>query len=341
MGQNEKMRVLITGGAGYIGSHLAVVLSKANHDVIIFDNFSNSSKDVLDSLEEIIQKVPVCVDGDIRDPGILKHTFETHKVDAVIHCAGLKAVGESVSNPIAYYENNVSGTLNLIDVMTRSSVRKLVFSSSATVYGEPQYLPIDELHPISPTNPYGNTKAMIETIFKDLAISDPNWSILCLRYFNPVGAHSSGLIGEKPNGTPNNLMPYIAQVASGELEELSVYGNDYPTADGSGVRDFIHVMDLAEGHLAALIYLQAFTGWDAINLGTGEGYSVLQMLNAFELASNKTIRFRIDSRRPGDIAKCYADIRKASEKIGWHARFSIDEMCQSTWKWTVSHHSKR
>ena len=334
------MRVLVTGGAGYIGSHVAVVLSQGGHEVFLLDNFSNSSHDVLGSLKNILGRPLMCIEGDIRDTPLLEQTLKSHSIEVVIHCAGLKAVGESVANPLLYYKNNVSGTLSLLDAMVSCNVKQLIFSSSATVYGDPSYLPLDEMHPISPTNPYGNTKAQIETILKDLAGSDPRWKIVCLRYFNPVGAHESGFIGEAPKGIPNNLMPYMAQVAFGDLERLSVYGNDYPTEDGTGVRDFIHVMDLAEGHMAALSCLEQLVGWDAINLGAGRGYSVMEIIKAFEAASSKGIPFKVAPRRNGDIAKCYANVDKALDKLGWRARFTIDDMCKSTWIWTLQSRQK-
>jgi UDP-glucose 4-epimerase len=332
------MKVLITGGTGFIGSHLAIVLSQKNYDVLLFDNFSNSSPMTLERLKKITGKTIDCVKGNIEDFDLLKKILCAYQIDVVIHCAGLKSVTESVSKPLHYYNNNVSGSLSMLSAMASSNVKKLIFSSSATVYGLPQYLPLDEQHPISPTNPYGNTKAQIEAILKDLVISDPEWKVICLRYFNPVGAHESGLIGENPNGIPNNLMPHMAQVAFGDLAHLSVYGNDYQTYDGTGVRDFIHVMDLAEGHLAVLSCLDQFLGWDAINLGTGRGCSVIELMKAFEQASSKAISFKISPRRDGDIAQCYANVDKAFSKLGWKARFSIADMCKSTWIWTMQSH---
>jgi len=329
------MRVLITGGAGYIGSHIAVVLFNSGHEVFLFDNFSNSSPAALEGLKKILGLSLIFIEGDIRDVPLLINTLNTYQIDAVIHCAGLKAVGESVDNSLLYYHNNVGGTLSLLDAMASCGVKRLIFSSSATVYGVPSYLPLDEEHPVSPVNPYGNTKAQIETILKDIALSDSEWKIICLRYFNPVGAHESGLIGESPKGIPNNLMPYMAQVAIGELSTLSVYGNDYCTVDGTGVRDYIHVMDLAEGHMAALANVDKFFGWDAINLGTGKGYSVLELLKAFESATSKVIKFKFTARRKGDIAKCYANVDRAFSKLGWRARFSIEDMCKATWSWTL------
>jgi UDP-glucose 4-epimerase len=329
----RSMNVLITGGAGYIGSHLAILLAQKNYEVFLLDNFINSSPAALDGLRAIAGKNFKCTEGDVRDITLLKKILTEQQIEAVIHCAGLKSVAESVLKPILYYENNVAGTLCLLSAMTACNVKKLIFSSSATVYGSPQYLPLDEEHPIFPSNPYGNTKAAVEIILKDLAASDFEWKVMCLRYFNPVGAHDSGFIGELPNGIPNNLMPYITQVALGKLEALPVYGNDYKTLDGTGVRDYIHVMDLANAHLAALIHLENFFGWDAINIGTGQGCSVLQMIKAFEDAAAKDINFNIVSRRPGDIASCYANADKAFQKLGWKAQYSIDDMCKSTWKW--------
>lgn len=287
------MRILLTGGTGYIGSHTAIALSQLGHQVVLYDNLSNSSDTVLEKLAQITGQHMHFVKGDVRDTELLKNTLAFHRIDAVIHFAGLKAVGESVDKPIDYYANNVQGTISLLQAMQSAQVKTLVFSSSATVYGEPQYLPLDEKHPTSATNPYGRSKLHIEEILSDVATSDAQWRIACLRYFNPVGAHQSGLIGEDPNGVPNNLMPYIAQVAAGQRTELSVFGGDYPTPDGTGVRDYIHVMDLAEGHAAALNFLSQTTGWHAINLGTGKGYSVLEMVGAFEKASCRKVPYRV------------------------------------------------
>ena len=325
------MKILLTGGTGYIGSHTATVLAEAGHQVVLYDNLSNSSADVVDRLEEITgQRMPF-VKGDVRDVALMTDTLKAHAIDSVIHFAGLKAVGESVEKPIEYYGNNVQGTINLLEAMRDARVKTLVFSSSATVYGEPQYLPLDEAHPTSATNPYGRSKLQIEEILADVAISDPEWRITCLRYFNPVGAHDSGLIGEDPNDIPNNLMPFVAQVAVGKLPRLNVFGDDYPTPDGTGVRDYIHVMDLAEGHLAALEYLRSATGWHAINLGTGQGYSVLDMVKAFERSCGREVPYAITGRRPGDIATCYALPEKARKTLGWQARRGLEEMCDSTW----------
>lgn len=327
------MNILLTGGAGYIGSHTAVVLSEAGHEVIIYDNFSNSSRSVLARLKKILGKTLTCVEGDIRNTTLLKKTFQQYQIEAVVHFAGLKAVAESVTDPLKYYDNNVVGSLKLFEVMKKVGIRTIVFSSSATVYGDPEYLPIDEKHPIHPTNPYGQTKVHIEQILKDLVQSDPGWRVVCLRYFNPVGAHDSGLIGEDPKGTPSNLMPYIAQVAIGKLAKLNVFGNDYSTPDGTGVRDYIHVVDLAQGHLAALNYLKAKSGWQAINLGTGQGYSVLTLLIAYQKVSEKDIRYAIVHRRPGDVACSYAEVSQARALLGWGAVRNLKNMCETSWRW--------
>jgi len=327
------MKILLTGGAGYIGSHTAVALTEAGHSVIIFDNFCNSSKDVLGRIHQILHKNLPIVEGDIRDTPLLVKTLQDFEIDTVIHFAGLKSVGESVEKPIEYYANNVQGTISLLEAMKQVNVKSLVFSSSATVYGDPQYLPIDEHHPTSATNAYGRSKLHIEEMLKDVAQSDPDWKIVCLRYFNPVGAHESGLIGEDPNGIPNNLLPYIAQVAIGKLPKLSVYGDDYQTLDGTGVRDYIHVMDLAEGHVAALNFIANYPGWDAINLGTGHGVSVLEILSEYEQASGITIPYSIEKRRAGDIAACFAKVDKAKEILKWQAKRSIQDMCSSGCLW--------
>ena len=325
-------RVLLTGGMGYIGSHTAVVLTEAGHEVLLFDNLCNSKVLVLDRLETIIGKRLPFIEGDVRDTDKLEGALKARKFDAAIHFAGLKAVGESVEKPIDYYDNNVTGTISLLKAMRAADVKTLVFSSSATVYGDPQYLPLDEMHPTSATNPYGRSKLQIEEILADIAKSDTSWRIACLRYFNPVGAHESGLIGEDPNDIPNNLMPYIAQVASGKLSQLNVFGDDYHTPDGTGVRDYIHVMDLAEGHKAALDFLEQQTGWHAINLGTGIGYSVLEMVRSYEAASKRVVPYQIVPRRAGDIASCYAKTQKAEEMLEWKAIRSLQDMCRSTWK---------
>lgn len=327
------MNILLTGGAGYIGSHTAVVLSEAGHEVIIYDNFCNSDRSVLTRLEKILGKPLTCVEGDIRDADLLEKTFQQYQIEAVVHFAGLKAVGESVADPLKYYDNNVVGSVRLFEAMKRAGIRTIVFSSSATVYGDPEYLPIDEKHPIHPTNPYGQTKAQIEQILKDLVQSDPDWRVVCLRYFNPVGAHNSGLIGEDPNGIPNNLMPYIAQVAIGKLVKLNVYGNDYNTPDGTGVRDYIHVVDLAQGHLAALNYLKTNSEWQAINLGTGQGYSVLALVGAYQKVSQQDIRYAIVNRRPGDVACSYAEVSQSQKLLNWSAKRNLNDMCETSWKW--------
>ena len=330
------MNILITGGAGYIGCHTAVVLCQLGHDVVLLDNLSNSSERVLDKLFQITGKRLPLIKGDTRDTALVTESLRSHRIDSVLHFAGLKAVGESVAKPLSYYANNVQGTLSLLEAMQASAINKLVFSSSATVYGQPQYFPLDENHPTSATNPYGRSKLQIEEILNDVALSDPEWRIACLRYFNPVGAHDSGLIGENPAGVPNNLMPYIAQVAAGQRSELSVFGDDYPTPDGTGVRDYIHVMDLAEGHVAALDLLSKTIGWHAINLGTGTGYSVFEMVNAFEKASGRKVPYRVVSRRAGDVAECYAKPQKANEVLHWTAKRSLEDMCVSTWNFQKS-----
>lgn len=306
---------------------------------MLYDNLSNSSDQVLEKLSQITGRPIPFVKGDVRDTELLKSMLTSHGIDAVIHFAGLKAVGESVEKPVEYYANNVQGTISLLQAMQSAKVKTLVFSSSATVYGEPQYLPLDENHPTSATNPYGRSKLHIEEILNDLAESDAEWRIACLRYFNPVGAHESGQIGENPNGVPNNLMPYIAQVATGQRPCLSVFGGDYPTEDGTGVRDYIHVMDLVEGHAAALNFLSQTPGWHAINLGTGQGYSVLDMVQAFEKASGCEVPYQIVARRAGDVAACYANPTKASECLNWRAIRSLGDMCASTWRFQQFHSS--
>ena len=325
--------IFITGGAGYIGTHTCVELINAGHEVTVFDNFSNSQPEALARVEQITGKKPILVEGDIRDPSALVGALAHSGASAVIHFAGLKAVGESVEQPLRYYENNVMGTLRLLDAMTECGVKKLVFSSSATVYGDPQYLPLNEDHPLSATNPYGQTKLVIENMLRDLFRSDPTWGISILRYFNPVGAHASGLIGEDPQGTPNNLLPFVAQVAVGRREFLNVWGADYDTPDGTGVRDYIHVVDLATGHLKALERLCEHQECLAINLGTGVGYSVIDMVQAFEKASGQAVAYKVADRRPGDIASCYADPSQALSKLGWRAQRSLEEMCIDAWRW--------
>lgn len=326
------MNLLLTGGTGYIGAHTAVVLAQAGYNTVLYDNLLNSSAVVVDRVETITGTRPILVEGDIRDTVRLAQTLQDHKIDAVLHFAGLKAVGESVEKPIDYYANNVQGTISLLQAMRISNVKTLVFSSSATVYGDPQTLPIDEEHPTAPSNPYGRTKRIIEDMLADMSASDKTWRIACLRYFNPVGAHESSLIGENPRGIPNNLMPYIAQVAAGIRPHLNVFGNDYLTPDGSGVRDYIHVMDLAEGHRGALDFLRTQPGWHVFNLGTGTGHSVFEMVRALEIASGQTIPCKIGPRRPGDVATCFASTDKAETTFGWKASRGIDDMCASTWK---------
>ena len=327
------MKVLVTGGAGYIGSHTCVQLLEAGHDIVVVDNLSNSSLESLRWVERITGSSLIFKQVDISDVDVLRTVFAGQNFDAVIHFAGLKAVGESVAQPLWYYHNNVQGTLALCRVMAEFNVFNIVFSSSATVYGDPASVPIDEGFPLSATNPYGRSKLMIEDILRDLNISDPRWNTILLRYFNPVGAHPSGLIGEDPNGIPNNLVPYITQVAVGKLKCLSVFGGDYETKDGTGVRDYIHVVDLAAGHLKALDKLVENPGAVAYNLGTGQGYSVLEMIAAFEQASGQSISHKIVERRPGDIASCYAEPSLALEELGWQAERGIDDMTRDGWLW--------
>ncbi len=329
------MKILVTGGAGYIGSHTCLVLLEAGHEVVVYDNLSNSRAEAVRRVEKLSGRPAPLVVGDIRDRALLQKTLSEQGCEAVIHFAGLKAVGESVEQPLRYYDNNVGGTISLLQAMQDCRVHRLVFSSSATVYGEPQRLPLDESHPLSATNPYGRSKLIIEDMLRDLCRADARWRVALLRYFNPVGAHESGEIGEDPQGIPNNLMPFVAQVAVGLRDELQVWGDDYDTPDGTGVRDYIHVMDLAEGHLAALEYLQRVdaAGCTAINLGTGQGYSVLDMVRAFETASGRKVPYRIADRRPGDVAACWADPSRARELLGWSARRGIGEMCRDHWNW--------
>lgn len=327
------MAILVTGGAGYIGSHTCVELLNAGKEIVIIDNFSNSKPESLKRVKEITGKEFSFYEVDLLDRQALTKVFAENEIDAVIHFAGLKAVGESVSIPLHYYNNNITGTLILCQVMQEFNVKNLVFSSSATVYGMPEKMPISEDFPLSTTNPYGSTKLMIEQILKDLYVADNSWSIALLRYFNPIGAHESGRIGEDPNGIPNNLMPYITQVAVGKLNELQVFGNDYPTVDGTGVRDYIHVVDLAVGHLKALEKVLDSNGVEAYNLGTGRGYSVLEIVEAFEKASGNKISYKIVDRRPGDIAVCFADPSKSKKELGWEAKRGIEEMCLDSWKW--------
>lgn len=327
------MTILVTGGAGYIGTHTVVELLNAGNDVIVLDNLSNSSIEALNRVERITGKSVTFYQGDILNKALLQKVFNDHAIDSVIHFAGLKAVGESVAKPLKYYENNVTGTLILCQVMAEFKVKNLVFSSSATVYGDPASLPITEDFPTGATNPYGQSKLMVEHILADVHNADPSWNIARLRYFNPVGAHASGLIGEDPNDIPNNLMPFIAQVAVGKRAALSVFGDDYPTHDGTGVRDYIHVVDLANGHLKALAKLATKPGLVTYNLGTGQGYSVLDMVHAFEKACGNTIAYQIAPRRPGDIAACYADPTHAREDLGWQATHTLADMANSSWHW--------
>lgn len=327
------MAILVTGGAGYIGSHTCVELLAAGQEAVIYDNYSNSKPEAVRRIEKIAGKSIKMVEADILDREALRRVFQENRIDAVIHFAGLKAVGESVQVPLKYYHNNITGTVLLCEAMAEAGCKKIVFSSSATVYGMSTDVPFKETQPLLPaTNPYGATKAMIETILKDLYISDPEWSVSLLRYFNPIGAHESGLIGEDPNGIPNNLLPYIGQVAVGRLPCLNIYGKDYDTVDGTGVRDYLHVVDLALGHLNALRYVLESTGVEAVNLGTGTGYSVLQVLHAYEKACGKAIPYQIAPRRAGDIATCYADASRAAELLGWRAARGIDEMCRDSWR---------
>ncbi|MBY8911907.1 UDP-glucose 4-epimerase GalE [Bacillus sp. YC2] len=327
------MAILVTGGAGYIGSHTCVELLNSGYDIVVLDNLSNSSAEAVERVKDITGKGLAFYEADLLDREAVHRVFAEHDIEAVIHFAGLKAVGESVAVPLKYYHNNLTGTFILCEAMQTYGVKKIVFSSSATVYGVPETTPITEDFPLSATNPYGQTKLMLEQILRDLHTADPEWSIALLRYFNPFGAHPSGRIGEDPNGIPNNLMPYVAQVAVGKLEQLQVYGNDYPTKDGTGVRDYIHVVDLAEGHVKALEKILNTTGADAYNLGTGTGYSVLEMVKAFEKVSGKEVPYRFADRRPGDIAECFADPAKAKAELGWEAKRGLEEMCADSWKW--------
>ena len=329
----EKQTLLVTGGAGYIGSHTVVELLAAGHDVVILDDFSNSSPQVVDRIAEIAGRRPALVEGDSGNRDTLRRLLAQYPVDATIHFAGFKAVGESVAKPLAYYGNNVSGTVVLLECLEEAGARRLVFSSSATVYGDPASVPIREDFPTGPTNPYGRTKWHIEHMLNDLAVALSEWSIGILRYLNPVGAHASGRIGENPRGIPNNLMPFVTQVAVGKRPKLSVFGGDYPTHDGTGVRDYIHVVDLALGHLAALEKVVAGKGAWTVNLGTGKGYSVLDFVKAFEKASGKPIPYQIVDRRPGDVAQCYADPSLAAEMLGWRAQRDLQQMCADSWNW--------
>ena len=328
------MRVFITGGAGFIGSHTCVALLQAGYDIVVADNLSNAKLEAVHRITQITGKAFPFYQVDIRDRAGLEQIFSAYDIDAVIHFAGLKAVGESVRKPLEYYQNNVAGTLVLCEVMRQFGCKKMVFSSSATVYGPQNPIPYREEFPTGPVNPYGFTKLMVEQILTDLGHSDPEWSISLLRYFNPIGAHESGLIGEDPNGIPNNLLPYICQVAVGKLEKLHVFGNDYDTPDGTGIRDYVHVCDLAEGHLKALEYVSGHTGVDAVNLGTGRGCSVLEVVAAYERACGKPIPYVVDPRRPGDIGEYYADPSKAKAVFGWEAKRSLDDMCRDSWNFT-------
>lgn len=329
----QKRRILITGGAGYIGSHTCVELLNAGYDLLVIDNLINSKQEALRRVEKITDQTIAFRQIDIRDKPSLKNLFDEFKVDAVIHFAGLKAVGESVEKPLAYYDANFVGTVRLLEAMAEANVRELVFSSSATVYGDPHAVPIREDFPLSATNPYKRSKLMIKDMLRDLHRSDSQWKIALLRYFNPVGAHESGLIGEDPNGIPNNLMPIVSQVAVGKRASLAVYGNDYPTRDGTGVRDYIHVTDLARGHLKALEALTATNGVLTVNLGTGQGYSVLEVVKEFEKASGRSVPFELVARRAGDIAQCFADPAMALERLGWKAELGLERMCADSWRW--------
>ena len=328
------MSILVTGGAGYIGSHTCLELLKAGYEVVVADNLCNSSEEAVRRVEKIAGKPVKFYQADILDREALNKIFDTEEIDSVIHFAGLKAVGESVAKPLEYYHNNITGTLILCDVMRNHGVKNIVFSSSATVYGDPAFVPITEDCPKGQiTNPYGQTKSMLEQILTDFHVADPEWNVVLLRYFNPIGAHESGLIGEDPKGIPNNLVPYIAQVAVGKLQCLGVFGNDYPTHDGTGVRDYIHVVDLAVGHVKALKKIEEKAGVCIYNLGTGKGYSVLDVVKAYEKACGREIKYEIKPRRPGDIATCYADASKAREELGWEAERGIEEMCADSWRW--------
>lgn len=328
-------KILVTGGAGYIGTHTLIELIQAGFKPIVYDNLSNSSPKALEQVEQIVGQKIAFIEGDILDKDLLNKTFGEHKFFAVIHFAGLKAVGESVTKPLMYYQNNVTGTLNLLEVMGKNSVKNIIFSSSATVYGDPETLPIVETSPRSATNPYGQSKLMIEHILEDLAKSDSDWQAISLRYFNPIGAYHTGTIGENPNGIPNNLMPYVSQVAVGRLEKLSIFGDDYETVDGTGVRDYIHVVDLAKGHVSALQYLakKEKLGFEPINLGTGQGTSVLELVNAFIKTTGQNVAYSIAPRRAGDIASCYASSDKAKTLLNWQAKLDIEKMCEDTWRW--------
>jgi len=326
-------RLLVTGGAGYIGSHTCVALLEAGHDVVSLDNYSNSSPRALERVQRIAGRSLTAVEGDVRDAALLARLFGEHALDGVIHFAALKAVGESVQRPLAYYDNNVGGTLALLQAMHAAGVRLVVFSSSATVYGTPDALPITEQAPIRTMNPYGATKAMVEQMLRDVVVADGRWAVVSLRYFNPIGAHPSGEIGEDPHDIPNNLFPFVCQVAAGRREQLSVFGNDWPTPDGTGVRDYLHVVDLAAGHLRAFDYALRHPGFSAVNLGTGRGISVLDLVRSFEAATGRAVPYRIAARRPGDIAECWADPSAASRLLGWRAERSVEQACADGWRW--------
>jgi UDP-glucose 4-epimerase len=328
------MTILVTGGVGYIGSHTCVELLNAGYNIVVFDNFINSKPEIIRRIKQITGKGLKFYEVDVLDRPAMEQIFAENQIDAVVHFAGLKAVGESVAKPLLYYHNNVSGSIILFETMITHKVKRIVFSSSATVYGNPAGVPISEDFPLSTTNPYGATKLMIENILRDLYTSDPEWSIALLRYFNPIGAHKSGLIGEDPNGIPNNLMPYITRVAAGQLEILNVFGNDYPTEDGTGVRDYIHVVDLSLGHIKALEKIMETNGVEAYNLGTGNGYSVLEVIKTFEKATGQKVNYRMAPRRLGDIAECYADPTKAKNQLNWEAKRDLFEMCRDSWEFT-------
>lgn len=325
--------ILITGGVGYIGSHTAVELLEQGKQVVILDNLSNSSEQALTRIEDITGSMPIFIKGDIRDRQLLSRIFDDYPIDSVIHFAALKAVGESVSKPLSYYNNNILGTISLLEAMSEAGVKNMVFSSSATVYGVPEYVPLDEQHSLSATNPYGQTKLMMEQVLRDLAYADDSWNIVLLRYFNPIGAHSSGLIGEDPSDIPNNLLPYVTQVAIGKLACLQVFGSDYDTHDGTGVRDYIHVVDLAKGHVKALEQIATNCGLQTYNLGTGQGYSVLDIVKAFERVTGQAVAYELSERRPGDIAECFANPEYAEKQLGWKAEFGLERMLEDSWRW--------
>lgn len=335
------MTILVTGGTGYIGSHTCVELLQKGYEVVVFDNLFNSKRDVVDKIEKITGKKIKFYKADMLDKESMRPVFEENTFDAVIHFAGLKAVGESVEKPLWYYQNNIAGTLNLCELMNEYNCKKIIFSSSATVYGSPKTVPITEDFPLSTTNPYGSTKLMLERILSDFCVPDKDWSVILLRYFNPIGAHESGLLGESPNGIPNNLMPYIMQVAVGKLPELGVFGNDYDTPDGTGVRDYIHVVDLAKGHVNAVEKVTSDSGVNIYNLGTGNGYSVLDIVKAFEEANGVKIPYSIKPRRAGDIATCYANPKKAKEELGWEAQYDLKKMCQDSWRFARMYNAEQ